>query len=101
MFSSDVSARGMDFPDVSHVVQIGITTKEQYIHRLGRTARAGKAGAGWIILCPFEERHMKRQLKDLPIKNIVGYEFSRNLFRRAPSLRFACGMLVSRASPTV
>jgi ATP-dependent RNA helicase MSS116 len=71
MFSSDVSARGMDFPDVSHVVQIGITTKEQYIHRLGRTARAGKSGEGWIILCPFEERHMKRQLKDLPIKLVA------------------------------
>ncbi len=63
LFSSDVSARGMDFPDVSLVVQIGLTTKEQYIHRLGRTARAGKSGEGYIVLCPHEKVHMSRVLK--------------------------------------
>lgn len=31
--SSDVSARGMDYPDVSFVLQVGSTTREQYIHR--------------------------------------------------------------------
>ena len=33
MFSSDVSARGMDYPDVSLVVQVGTTSRDQYIHR--------------------------------------------------------------------
>merc|ERR1712137_984064 len=41
MFSSDVSARGMDYEGVTLVLQVGLTDKEQYIHRLGRTARAG------------------------------------------------------------
>lgn len=37
LFSSDVSARGMDYPDISFVLQLGLTEREQYIHRLGRT----------------------------------------------------------------
>lgn len=65
MFSSDVSARGVDYPDVTHVVQIGAPTNpEQYIHRLGRTGRAGKKGQGILILTPFEKKfieHLKRK----------------------------------------
>lgn len=69
LFSSDVSARGVDYPDVSLVLQVGLpASKEQYIHRLGRTARAGKAGKGVILLAPFEEPFVKGQLKDLPVK---------------------------------
>ena len=33
LFSSDVSARGMDYPDVTFVLQVGLTTRDQYIHR--------------------------------------------------------------------
>lgn len=67
MFSSDVSARGLDYPDVTYVLQVGLTDREQYIHRLGRTARAGKSGHGGLLLAPYEERHMRRQLKDMPL----------------------------------
>merc|ERR1712003_577957 len=48
MFSSDATARGMDYPDVSFVLQVGLTDRSQYIHRLGRTARAGKSGKGGL-----------------------------------------------------
>eukprot|EP01063_Lacrimia_lanifica_P030860 TRINITY_DN4987_c3_g1_i1.p2 TRINITY_DN4987_c3_g1~~TRINITY_DN4987_c3_g1_i1.p2 ORF type:complete len:627 (+),score=279.07 TRINITY_DN4987_c3_g1_i1:161-1882(+) len=55
MFSSDVSARGMDYPDVSRVIQIGLPADTaQYTHRLGRTARAGKTGDGLLLLSDFE-----------------------------------------------
>lgn len=70
MFSSDVSARGMDYPDVTFVLQLGSTEKAQYIHRLGRTARAGKQGSGLLLLANFEERSMLRELKDLPIERM-------------------------------
>jgi ATP-dependent RNA helicase MSS116 len=70
LFSSDVSARGMDYDDISFVLQVGMTDREQYIHRLGRTARAGKDGAGMILLYPFEEREMKKLLNDMPIECI-------------------------------
>ena len=69
MMSSDVSARGMDFPNVTMVIQVGLpSSKEQYIHRLGRTARAGKTGEGLLLLAPHEE-FFARQLRDLPITN--------------------------------
>ena len=71
MFTSDVSARGMDYPDVTFVVQVGLTGVEQYIHRLGRTARAGKEGGGILLLADFEERNMKRVLGEMPLKQLA------------------------------
>lgn len=45
MVSSDVAARGIDVQDVSHVINFDIPLiPEEYVHRIGRTARAGKAG---------------------------------------------------------
>ena len=69
MFSSDVTARGMDYPDVTFVLQVGIPSSvEQYIHRLGRTARAGKKGRGSLVLCDFEAFFL-RGLSQLPVKD--------------------------------
>jgi ATP-dependent RNA helicase MSS116, mitochondrial len=68
LFSSDVSARGMDYPNVTFVLQVGMTEKEQYIHRLGRTARAGKSGTGSLIIYNFEENFMlMKTLKSLSL----------------------------------
>merc|ERR1711998_210706 len=69
MFTSDVTARGLDYPDVTFVLQVGYTSKEQYIHRLGRTARAGKSGKGLLLIADFEARAMAAELRDLPIAN--------------------------------
>ncbi|OQE15312.1 hypothetical protein PENFLA_c032G09467 [Penicillium flavigenum] len=69
LFSSDVTARGMDFPDVTHVVQIGVPRdRETYIHRLGRTARAGKEGEGWLFMHPAESDVYRKRLGRLPLK---------------------------------
>ncbi|CAM9811773.1 unnamed protein product, partial [Heterosigma akashiwo] len=57
MFTSDVSARGMDYPDVTGVIQVGMPAdRAQYVHRLGRTARAGgrEGGRGVLLLAEFE-----------------------------------------------
>lgn len=68
LFSSDVTARGMDFPGVTHVIQMGVPqSKETYIHRLGRTARADKEGEGWLFLVEPEERLLRSRLRALPI----------------------------------
>jgi ATP-dependent RNA helicase MSS116 len=69
LFSSDVSARGMDYPDVTFVLQVGLTERASYIHRLGRTGRAGKEGKGCLLLAPYEEFHMaKQELNGLPLE---------------------------------
>ena len=69
LISSDVTARGMDFPNVTHVIQMGLpSTRDTYIHRIGRTARAGKEGEGWLILSDIEAEELPRRLRRLPIK---------------------------------
>jgi len=57
LFSSDVSARGMDYPDVTLVLQVGIPSDcETYVHRIGRTGRGQKDGEGFLLLADFEKR---------------------------------------------
>lgn len=74
LFSSDVTARGMDFPNVTHVIQVGVPPdREQYIHRLGRTGRAGKDGEGWIITAQAEIPVLRKILVDLPISRQDGF----------------------------
>ncbi|XP_022158751.1 DEAD-box ATP-dependent RNA helicase 31-like [Momordica charantia] len=67
LVTSDVSARGVDYPDVTLVVQVGLPAdREQYIHRLGRTGRKGKEGQGILLLAPWEEFFLST-VKELPI----------------------------------
>ncbi|KAH9625236.1 hypothetical protein KSS87_004517, partial [Heliosperma pusillum] len=67
LVTSDVSARGVDYPDVTLVIQVGLPSdREQYIHRLGRTGRKGKEGKGILVLAPWEESFLN-SIKDLPI----------------------------------
>ncbi|KAI0457631.1 DEAD-domain-containing protein [Xylaria acuta] len=69
LFSSDVTARGMDFPNVTDVIQIGLPPdRDQYIHRIGRTGRAGNSGKGWLILTQEEVPEARARLPGLPIK---------------------------------
>jgi len=68
MFTSDVSARGMDFSGVTHVVQIGMPdSRETYIHRLGRTGRAGNEGKGLLVLSEVERGFLGKALGGLDI----------------------------------
>jgi ATP-dependent RNA helicase MSS116, mitochondrial len=69
MFSSDVTARGMDFPNVTHVIQIGLPPdRDQYIHRIGRTGRGDKTGEGWLFISSLESRLTRRRLRGLPVE---------------------------------
>jgi ATP-dependent RNA helicase MSS116 len=76
MFTSDASARGVDYPDVSCVIQMGFDSRSEYLQRVGRTGRAGKDGAAYLITAPEEnvgvelvcdvlnEIHIDKSLKD-------------------------------------
>lgn len=69
LMSSDVTARGMDFPGVTHVIQVGLPqTRDAYIHRIGRTARAGAEGEGWLIVPQYALRESRARLGQLPLK---------------------------------
>ncbi|KAG6144176.1 hypothetical protein E4U12_007094 [Claviceps purpurea] len=69
LFSSDVTARGMDFPNVTHVIQVDTPRdRESYIHRLGRTGRQNKGGEGWLFLPPSSMSSARRMLRGLPLK---------------------------------
>lgn len=51
LVASDVAARGLDIPDVSHVFNFDISRHaEDYVHRIGRTGRAGRSGAAFSII---------------------------------------------------
>ncbi|KAL2863986.1 DEAD/DEAH box helicase [Aspergillus lucknowensis] len=68
LFASDVVGRGMDFPNVDLVIQVGLPTNgEQYVHRVGRTARAGNDGRAIILLTEGESFFIKTN-PQLPIK---------------------------------
>ncbi|KAF4513490.1 hypothetical protein G6O67_000756 [Ophiocordyceps sinensis] len=72
LFSSDVTARGMDFPNVTHVLQVDTPRdRESYIHRLGRTARQDKDGQGWLFMPPLSMNTARRTLGGLPLVNNV------------------------------
>jgi ATP-dependent RNA helicase DDX51/DBP6 len=48
---SDLIARGMDLPSVEHVVSYDIPLDmRKYVHRVGRTARAGRSGTAWSLV---------------------------------------------------
>ncbi|KAL9270825.1 DEAD-box ATP-dependent RNA helicase 26-like protein [Drosera capensis] len=67
LVTSDVSARGVDYPDVTLVIQLGVPSdREQYIHRLGRTGRKGKEGQGILLLAPWEDSFLSA-IRDLSI----------------------------------
>lgn len=69
LMSSDVTARGMDFPNVTHIIQIGLPQeRDTYIHRLGRTARAGKEGEGWLIMPAVALNEARGRLGKLPLQ---------------------------------
>uniref|UniRef100_A0A7N0VFX1 ATP-dependent RNA helicase n=1 Tax=Kalanchoe fedtschenkoi TaxID=63787 RepID=A0A7N0VFX1_KALFE len=68
LVTSDVSSRGMNYPDITLVIQVGVPPdREHYIHRLGRTGREGKTGEGILLLAPWEE-YFINEIRDLPVE---------------------------------
>ena len=66
LVATDVVARGMDFPGVTTVFQVGIPSEKQsYIHRLGRTARADADGRGIFIVSEAEHFFPRWTLKEI------------------------------------
>ncbi|ESK39595.1 hypothetical protein P256_01276 [Acinetobacter nectaris CIP 110549] len=79
LVATDVAARGLDVPTISHVINFGLPMKhEDYVHRVGRTGRAGRTGQA-VTLATYRERGKIRALEDylearLNVSEIEGLE---------------------------
>ena len=68
LVATDVAARGLDIPDVKHVYNYDLpNVPESYVHRIGRTARAGKDGAAIAFCAPDEMGELKAIQKTMGI----------------------------------
>lgn len=94
LVATDVASRGLDIMNISHVFNYHMPlNSESYVHRIGRTGRAGKKGVAITLVTPLEFRDLKRikeqiktnlELFELPnqmnkdnfINKILGYEIS-------------------------
>ncbi|THV02784.1 DEAD-domain-containing protein [Dendrothele bispora CBS 962.96] len=82
LVTSDVSARGVDYPNVSRVIQVGIpSSTDQYVHRVGRTGRGRESVAGRadLVLLPWEIGFVTWQLTDIPLKPLTNSELQSQL----------------------
>ncbi len=60
LIASDVAARGLDVPSVSHVFNFDVPSHaEDYVHRIGRTGRAGRKGKAFTIVVPKDEKNFE------------------------------------------
>ncbi|MCO4319541.1 DEAD/DEAH box helicase [Phyllobacterium sp. 21LDTY02-6] len=59
LVASDVAARGLDIPDVSHVFNFDVPIhSEDYVHRIGRTGRAGRSGKAFTLVTPTDVKYL-------------------------------------------
>ena len=78
LVASDVAARGLDIPSVSHVYNFDVPINaEDYVHRIGRTGRAGRNGKALMISMPRDEKNLKaiEKLIQLEIPLIDNFSF--------------------------
>lgn len=79
MVCSDVAARGLDIPAVSHVFNFDVPINaEDYVHRIGRTGRAGRSGKAFTLALPEEGRALSNVIstikRDIPLAEVEGVE---------------------------
>jgi superfamily II DNA/RNA helicase len=66
LVATNVAARGLDIPDIQHVINYDVPQNaEEYIHRVGRTARAGKKGSSVTFVSEWELHEWDAILRDL------------------------------------
>ncbi|MGF1641126.1 MAG: DEAD/DEAH box helicase [Rhodospirillales bacterium] len=71
---SDVAARGLDIQDMSHVFNFDVPANaEDYVHRIGRTARAGREGRAFTVATPEDGKYITaiERLIDMPLPRVV------------------------------
>ena len=70
LVATDIASRGIDVEDISHVINLDMPTEaETYVHRIGRTGRAGAQGTA-VAFCAVDERGVLAEIEQLIQKNI-------------------------------
>ena len=86
LVASDVAARGLDIEGLSHVFNFDVPIHaEDYIHRIGRTGRAGREGHAFTIACEEDGRHVEA------IEKLLGKTIPRMEIQGIPTVAFADG----------
>jgi ATP-dependent RNA helicase RhlE len=66
LVATDVAARGIDVAGITHVINYDVpATREDYVHRIGRTARAGASGVGVTLVAQDQARELASILREL------------------------------------
>lgn len=74
LVATDIAARGIDIDQLSHVINFDLPeVPETYVHRIGRTGRAGSSGIA-ISFCSFEEKPLMKEIEKLISKSILEVE---------------------------
>ncbi|GAA0068765.1 DEAD/DEAH box helicase [Clostridium sardiniense] len=69
LIATDIAARGIDVDNITHVINIDIPVeKEAYVHRIGRTGRAGTSGKSITFITPYENKYLDR------IEEYIGFK---------------------------
>lgn len=75
LVASDVAARGLDVPSVSHVFNYDVPNhSEDYVHRIGRTGRAGREGDAIMLVARLDERNYADILSLIKVESIEEYD---------------------------
>ena len=78
LVASDVAARGLDIPAVSHVFNYDVPIHaDDYVHRIGRTGRAGLKGAAMMLVTPADAKHYDAILKNTGASEIEALDFTK------------------------
>lgn len=89
LVATDIAARGLDIPLLPHVINFELpNVPEDYVHRIGRTGRAGASGEALSLVCGEEREYLKSIEKILgekmPTSSIEGYEPSKEDMESTP-----------------
>ncbi|OJD26127.1 hypothetical protein ACJ73_02498 [Blastomyces percursus] len=72
VIATDRASRGLDLPSLTHVVSYDIPTSlTSYIHRVGRTARAGRSGSAWTLVAHTEGRWFANEIAKCPESTVA------------------------------
>jgi len=101
LVATDIAARGLDVDSVSHVINYDVpAAPEDYVHRVGRTGRAGNEGKAITMVAPVDELSLRaiERLTGQSVKRVVPNGFGATQARAASSIKPFAAVARGRSS---